>query len=281
MKSFVPFVMLFFAFNLGLNAQLNNYKYIIVPKKFEAFKRENQHLTSTLIKYLFVQKGFNTVYEGDYPEDLTKNACLGLKVDLIDDSSFFKTKAGLVLQDCELKTVFSTLQGTSKVKDYQEAYEEAIREAFSSFEMVDYAYAPKEVEKSKDTLVMNFKNDVKSLDGSPKENVVQQTATVEVQSYESKKPVESTVRKAEKEMTAGTSSSYDANLLYALKTENGYNLTDSNASIKYRLLSTSVENIFLLDQEGKNGVVFKKGDNWYLESAENGQKVLKELNIKF
>ncbi len=282
MKSFVPFLVLFFAFTLGLNAQLNNYKYIIVPKKFDAFKKENQHLTSTLIKHLLVQKGFNVVYEGDEPEDLRKDGCLGLKVNLLDESSLFRTKSSLVLNDCELKPVFTTIQGTSKSKDYKEAYSESIREAFSSFDIVEYNYTPKEKEKAKDTLVLNFKNDVKSLDSEREPAIVQQTATIKEQSYQSKEPRESEIVKGTGEsLDSPTTSSVDQSLLYALKTETGYNLTDSNANIKYRLLSTSVDNIFLLDQEGQNGVVFKKEDKWYLESAEKGKKVLKELNIKF
>ncbi len=51
-------------------SQLNEYKYIIVPKKFDGFKNENQYQTSTAIKYYFVQQGFNAVYEDALPQDL-------------------------------------------------------------------------------------------------------------------------------------------------------------------------------------------------------------------
>lgn len=52
MKSKVLYILLL-AMGLGgaVNAQLNNYKYIIVPKKFDAFKSVNEYQTSTLVKY--------------------------------------------------------------------------------------------------------------------------------------------------------------------------------------------------------------------------------------
>lgn len=281
MKSILFFLISFFVLTSALNAQLNDYKYIIVPKKFNAFKNENEHQTSTLIKYLFVQNGFDVVYEGDYPEDLKNDLCLGVKVDLEDKSSLFRTRTSLVLKDCELKLVFRTQEGTSKLKEFKASYEEAIRKAFKSVDNIDYNYTPKK-DKTKDTLVLNFKNDVKSLDEIPKEKVVTQTTTPDDQSFESKEPVASAVKKnVETELKDSASTTFDEDLLYALKTENGYNLADSDANIAYRLLSTSVDDIFLLDQDGQNGVVFKKDGKWYLESVDKGQKVLKELNIKF
>ena len=59
MKSKVLYILLF-AIVIGnaANAQLNSYKYIIVPKKFEAFKSVNEYQTSTLVKYFFEENGF-------------------------------------------------------------------------------------------------------------------------------------------------------------------------------------------------------------------------------
>ena len=48
----------FFLMNLSLQAQLDSYKYIVVPKKFDGFKYENQFRTSTQIKFLFSQNGY-------------------------------------------------------------------------------------------------------------------------------------------------------------------------------------------------------------------------------
>ena len=43
--------------NLTVQAQLDSYKYVIVPKKFDGFKYENRFRTSTLLKFLFLKMG--------------------------------------------------------------------------------------------------------------------------------------------------------------------------------------------------------------------------------
>ncbi len=275
MRQHVIFLLLFSTFSLGLNAQLNDYKYIIVPKKFDAFNNENEHQTSTLIKYLFTQKGFNAVYEGDYPNDLKNDLCLGLKVDLNDKSSLFKTKTSLVLKDCEFKEVFRTHEGTSKLKDFKETYNEAIREAFTSFDIINYVYKEKPMEKKEGPITVSFKNDVKKLEEDKVKSVTEEKATlkkdVSIESMDSDIQQKSPVGDTE----------VPSDLLYALRTSTGYNLVDSNAQIKYKLLDTSVDNIFLLNQEGANGVVFFKDGKWYLELSSEGKKEPEELNIKF
>ena len=95
---------------------LNAYKYVIVPKKFDAFKKENQYKTSTLIKFLFTKNGFNAVYDDALPEELENNRCLGVLVSVIDESSMFTTKTALELKDCSSKKVYDFWIGSSKEK---------------------------------------------------------------------------------------------------------------------------------------------------------------------
>ena len=93
MKSKVTYILwLALMFGGAVNAQLNDYKYIIVPKSFSALKSENQYQTSTVMKYLLTQKGFTVVYNDALPEDLANNRCLGLTADLLDESGLFSTK---------------------------------------------------------------------------------------------------------------------------------------------------------------------------------------------
>ncbi|WP_343485501.1 hypothetical protein [Allomuricauda sp. d1] len=281
MKSICFFLLVFLVSSMGVQAQFNEYKYIIVPKRFDAFKKENQYQTSTLIKHLFVKKGFNAVYEGDYPEDLKKDPCLALKVRLKDDSSLFRTKTTLFLQNCELQTVFTTIEGGSKLKEYKKSYDEAIRRAFSSFDIVNYSYEPKEEEEetSEETVTLNFKNDVKSLDETPKNVAVEQKATPEDQSFKSMEPVESNIKKASSETT--TKAKID--LLYAQPIENGYQLVDSTPKIKYRILNTSADGVYLVEgDELSNGLMFKKEGKWLLEGTKtDGTQIKKEIRIKF
>ncbi|SHH05066.1 hypothetical protein SAMN04488116_3349 [Flagellimonas flava] len=269
-------------FGVVANAQLNNYKYIIVPKKFKDYNVENKHQTSTNLKFLLVKNGFNVVYNDRLPEDLADNRCLGLLADLQDDSSMFTTKLTVVLRDCKGVEIFRSREGRSKTKEYKVSYREALMEAGTSFEGLNYEYTPKQERAEKETaaekpIVVSFKNDVKSVEDTVKQSVVKQVATPEEQSFESKEPKTSSFKKA----VTAEKAPEAIELLYAQPTETGYQLVDSSPKVILKLIKTSVDNIFLVDDEVKNGMVYKKGEKWYLEYAEGSGKKLEELHIKF
>lgn len=266
----------------SVNAQLNNYKYVIVPKKFNEFKKENQYQTSTLVKYLFEQKGFNALYGDELPDELNSNRCLGLWVDLIDGSSMFTTKTKLVLKDCAEKEVFATKDGKSKNKEFKAAYSDAIRDAFDSFNTVNYVYDGKGNSQKSVPITVNFKNDVKKLEekkavvaSENKESaaVIEQEASTTRQTYKSVKPVQSDIKKAT--TIAGT--------LYAqeLPEGNGYQLVDSTPKILMKVYKTSMPDYYLGKRNGTDGVLLKKDGKWVFEYYEGGVLKADELDIKF
>ena len=284
----ILFVILFVLTVFGGYSQgnLNEYKYIIIPKKFDAFKKENKHKTSTLVKYLFTQNGFKAVYDDALPEDLNSDRCLGLIVSVKDESSIFITKASLVLKDCSSQEVLSTLTGKSKVKEYEGAYREAITEAFETIRAMDYKYVPKE--QNSQPVTVSFKNDVKNMEKKikPKNKVdvvvVQQVATPEEQVYKSNEPVASKIEKAEqptKEMMAEDRN--DSNILYAQELPNGFQLVDNTPKIRFRLLRTSIPDVYVVKHAKDNGVVYKKDGKWYIEYYFGDTLKTEELNIKF
>ena len=279
MKSKVLYILLF-AIVIGnaANAQLNSYKYIIVPKKFEAFKSVNEYQTSTLVKYFFEENGFNALYDDELPMELAGNRCLGLMANLEDGSNMFTTKVTIVLKDCNNVEVFRSVEGVSKIKEYNKAYRDAIQKAFVSFAGMDYSYEPQEkAQKEPTTVTLNFKDDVKSVQEEPKEHILEQKATTEEQVYKSVEPKPSSiVRAAEKQ-----SSELPDEVLYAQPTDSGYQLVDSAPKVVLKLQETSMDNVFMTDFNGNNAVVFQKDGKWLLEYSENGEKMQKELNIKF
>ncbi len=285
MKNIICLFALTFTINFFGNAQLNDYKYIVVPKQFDVFKEMNQYQTSTLLKYLFTNNGYTAIYDDNMPEDLINNGCLALKANLEDKSSLFTTKVIIVLKDCNGRVVYTSQEGRSKTKEYKSAYTEAIRQAFKSFELLNYQYEPKENEIEK-PITVSFKNDVTSLDTEPIKSVSKTNqnkiaeATKEIQKN---KPVvsEEQVKGVAIEKVVSSSVNTTSEILYAQPLESGFQLVDSTPKIQYRLTATSVENVFLASHEDKNGVVLKKNDKWFFEYSDNGEKVLKELNIKF
>lgn len=273
-------------------AQLNEYKYIIIPKKFDAFKEPNKYQTSTLVKHLFSEKGFNAVYDDEMPPDLVTNRCLGLTVDMDDTSSMFTTKIALRLQDCNNKEVFATREGRSKEKDYRLAFNEAIRDAFHTFDTVNYTYSGPVA-----PVTANYRNDVKRIDNpvraeakdvsAPPERarnevdsrVVVQEATPERQTYKSAEPEASNLVKAVP--LTDVARTQGAETLYAQKLPSGYQLVDSTPKILYRLGATTTPGLFIAEGGEKRGVVFNRDGEWVFEYYEGDKLHSETLQIKF
>ncbi|RRQ49323.1 hypothetical protein DZC72_01475 [Maribacter algicola] len=281
---------------ISAQANLNDYKYIVVPKRFDAFREANQYQTSTLVKYLLSERGFNTVYEDTLPKDLASDRCLGLWVYLLDDSSMFTTKTTLVLKDCNGADIFETQQGKSKIKEYRSAYNEAIREAMQSFKGVEYQYTGDQAPK--ETVTLNFKNDVRTLKNkeisermepkgintdkvqqkAPKNQnpMVMQEATMENQSYKNFEPVASNIGSKNESQI-----SVNGEIWYAQEIANGYQLVDNTPKVRMKLFKSSNENMFMAQSEDKSGMVYQKEGQWIFEYYE-GEKLIQEpLNIKF
>lgn len=298
MKTVIAFLILFISASGYAQSNLNHYKYIIVPKKFEAFKNVNEYQTSTLIKYLFTGHGFTTVYDDALPNDLKLNRCLGLMTSVQDDSNLFTTKLTIVLKDCNGLELFRTVEGTSKEKQYKKAYNQALTKAMQSFNNVNYVYAEKK--KVEEPITVSFKNDIKKLDelktveGSVMESkeegkkptvsaTVTQIATQTTQYYKDVSPVDSTIKIGKQEKPSSQKlnniNSVQNDIWYAQTAVNGFQLVDSTPTI--RMLKSSMQNVFIAQTDTKNGIVYLKDGVWVFEFYENDKLVKQQLNIKF
>jgi hypothetical protein len=300
LKTVIAFLFLFIGYSGFSQTDLNEYKYIIVPKKFESFKNLNEYQTSTLIKYLFAGKGFNPVYDDALPNELNSNRCLGLLANLQDDSNLFTTKTIIVLKDCNGNEVFKTTQGLSKEKEYIAAYNEAIKESMRSFNGFNYAYNQKM--EPQEPITVSFKNDVKKLDEQQSDKTasvelkekkvnkvanpaVTQEATETIQYYKDITPVDSQVEKVKLEKPAfkklEIKKPNPTEIWYAQATENGYQLVDSTPKIRMKLLKSSADNVFMAQADTTNGMVYQMDGNWIFEYYEEDELVQEQLNIKF
>lgn len=300
MKTIIALLFVCIGYSAYAQTNLNDYKYIIVPKKFDSFKETNEFQTSTLIKYLFTGKGFNVVYDDALPNDLNSNRCLGLMTNLQDAGNLFTTKTSIVLKDCNNNIVFTSMEGTSKEKQFKAAYTEAIREAMRSFNDTDYAYNGKS--EKNEAVTVSFRNDVKKLDEdkademSSKESVkveengvdskiVSEEATESTQYYKDNSPVDSNIKKVEKETTTFKKVELKKlnvdDIWYAQATNIGFQLVDSTPKVRMYLLKSSSDTIFMGKTDTKNGIVYQKEGNWIFEYYENEKLVQEELNIKF
>ncbi|MFD1614639.1 hypothetical protein [Gelatiniphilus marinus] len=264
-------------------SNLNDYKYVIVPKKFDFLKQENQYLLNSLTKFLFEKYGFSTLVEGgSYPDDFKQNRCLGLKSNVLKGSGMFKTKLTVELKDCNDQVVYTSQLGESRIKEYSKSYNEALRNAFKSFENVNYSYQPsnknaitvaKTDTKTKNEVVQEIqklKEEIQSLKNK-KEEVIDVVET----KTEVKAPVKISENKTEqKTVIEGVS-----NILYAQETPNGFQLVDSSPKVVYRINRTNLKDVFVV--EGIDAIIYKKDNTWFLDHNYGATLTQEELNIKF
>lgn len=289
-KIFTILTVLFVISSTFAQSNLNDYKYVIVPKKYEFLKEANQYRLNELTKFLFNKYGFETLMEGNtYPEDLIRNRCLALKSDVTKDSGLFKTKLNVELKDCNDLIVYTSQVGESREKNYEKAYNEALRDAFKSFESINYHYVPKptnEVVETKEETrnnvevaqqIQQLKDEIENLKQEKKPEVVEAVVPKieeKAEAVVAETPVESGNAMEEvgvKEVLPG--------VLYAQAINNGFQLVDSSPKVVYKIKKTSLENVFLV--EGLDGTLLNKNGQWILEYYDNGSLKQKVLNIKF
>ena len=265
---------------------LNEYKYVTVPNKFDFLKSDDQYQLNSLTKFLFKKEGFKTLFGGDVrPEELIKSSCLGLTTKVKNISGLLNTKLVIELLNCRNETVFTSTEGRSKEKDYKKGYHEALRNAFKSITQLNYSYEPvkmldvpeTQVEKEKETIP----EEVKEAVAVKETNEVAKTIAIKEEDKVINNIEEHEVKDIKKEVVVKELSELEAstNLLYAQANLNGFQLVDSTPKVVYILLNTSRADVYIL--KNKNGILFKKDDQWIVEYYEMNELVKRVLEIKF
>ena len=261
---------------------LNDYKYVIVPKKFDFLKEQDEYQLNSLANFLFNKYGFETIFEGDnYPQDFLNDRCLALKSDVLKDSGVFKTKLTVVLKDCFDKVVYTSKLGESREKEFKTAYNLALRDAFESFRAMNYQYKPNQ---NINTLAIG--------ENINKSEVANQIQLLKQEIQELKKENEfeavvvESVLKTKTKQEAILVNSPDTfviegatNILYAQEIENGFQLVDSTPKVVYRIKKTNLKDLYLVDKS--NAIVYKKNEVWLLEYYSGNDLNQEILNIKF
>ena len=228
---------------------INNYKYIIVPSKFDFVKEKDKYQTSSLTKFLFNKYGFTVFLDDEeLPAEIADNRCLALTGTVKDESGMFTTKSVIELTDCYNKVVFTSKEGRSKEKEYKKAYQEAIRDAFKSIEALKYTYVPLEegvVTKIKEVPAVAV---VPTVVESKVAEVVEKPANAKEQ-------------------------------LFAQPIPNGFQLVNMKPEVVFQVLKTNVKDVFVI--KDKNGILYKNGNSWFAEYYTNDGKVTEEYQVKF
>ena len=267
MKNIILVVFLIMSnfFVFGQVKKVNNYKFIVVPDRFDFLKQKDEYKTSSLTKFLLKKNGFTVVLNSEqYPKDLTDNPCSGLKALVLDKSSVFKVKVVIELRDCSNRLLYTSEEGVSRLKEFKKGFQEAIRKAHAS--MNNIAYEPfllETIRKDKkeivivDPVLVKEGKEIKLKSEIPAINNIKKAVLVV--------PINNIV--------------LASSVLYAQPVENGFQLINSKPTVVFVILKTKVKGVFIL--KDKNGVLYKKEGVWIAEFYENGTFTEKKYQVKF
>jgi len=256
---------------------LNDYKYVIVPAKFEFFKEPDKFQLNSLTKFLFEKYGFNAIMVDEpFPSDIRGNNCIELRAYVIEHSAVFKTKLQVELYDCKNELVYKTDIGQTREKEYKKAYKLALRDAMDELEDVNYKYNGKKSQASSEM-------EVKSIEPIEKEVMVKAEKLIEPEIIKKNNaPAEIIIgtqvvkpMKKEKPLTKDKPN----NLMYAQAIDGGYQIVDSTPKVLMTLYNTGKQNTYIVKDQ--NAIVYKEDGFWYMAISKNGKTETKPINIKF
>ena len=290
MKIRLVSILIFGFISLSVFSQknINDYKYVIVTKKFDFLKKENQYRVNELLEFLFNKHGFTAFLEGEtIPDDLVNNPCKAMYADLKDAGGFLITKLQVEIKDCSKNLIVKSEIGSSRIKEYEKVYNAATRKAFKSIEFMNYKYNGKadkddlaaSVNKQEVTTVVKKAEEKTDNSSAELEQLKQQVEALKKQKAEA----EAMTIKEREEKEAALLEAKKANdaiakeVIYNAKiTKNGYQLFNSISNeIDYELIKTAASNVYTV--KGKDAIVFKEGDKWIFSKND----IKRELKIKF
>lgn len=258
MKVYTIFVvLLLFTATAFAQNTINNYRYVLVPERFDFFKMDNQYGLNTLTKLLLDEKGF-TAFVGteEMPPAVVANKCNALKAEVVQKKGLFVTNLTLVLKDCQGNIVFKSKEGKSREKEFQTAYDLALRDAFTSFNDVPYKYDSTTITQAQ-----------------PQQPAVAPLATTT--------PPPPPLAPAPAQAPTAPAVTDATGTLYAQPTPTGYQLIDTTPQKVLTLFKTSVQDHFIGESGSSNGIVFKKDGEWFFEYYKDNKLTSLKLQIKF
>jgi len=277
MKKYFLLVVMFVGLTAVAQKELNAYKYIIIPSKFDFQKEKNEYGINLLLKYKFQQLGFESYLDtDDLPLELRTNTCLYASPVLHTNSNMFKTVVSIELFDCTKQSLYKTQEGSSKSKSFKISYNEAIRNALKSFQDYKLDYSPKQ-----DTVKLELKDDNLDVRLKVEKEITKLKEEVAALKRKNKKIEEVPSKTAhDKEVKLEAVVELSKSHLMAKPNTNGYILIDSlTKEIVYTIYNTKMKDVFVI--KGKSGVVYKTGASWVREYVGKEKAMTEFLEIKF
>lgn len=112
--------------------KVSDYKYVLIPEKFESFKGESYGLEGALTKALKNKKYVILPASIDqWPSEAKDNSCNIINANVLNVKSLFSNKLMLEFKDCNNKVILES-KGSSNIKEFEEGLADALKMALIS-----------------------------------------------------------------------------------------------------------------------------------------------------
>lgn len=284
------FILLLFTACLGFSqANLNDYKYIIVEKQFHFQQEPNENDFNRMVQHQFRKYGFAAIIDGTpLPDDLKSNYCLALKSEITAKGAL-RTKGRITLRDCNGAIVFTSKESITKEKNFVRAYDLAIRGAFESFKAVNYKYAPN------DNIIAEG-GDKKALKQVQEAKKEIETLKAEIEELKGEKEIKQEPDVVDSGQTSDIKSNVPVEVAdevetvtdvvlpvyMARATKDGYELRTTMNRLKCILHLTGKKDVYMFTNPEGSGIVYKtEAGEWIMEMLLNGEKKTETIKINF
>ncbi len=240
MKKLVVLFLLFTSFCLAQN--INNYKAVIVPLKFDFIRTNNQYRLCTISKLNLNKAGFTVFYANEILPKEYSDRCALLYYDIVKENAFLATKFHIELKDCTNNLIYRSESGYTKEKDTELSYANALNAAFASLYTLHYKYEKLSIS----TPTLDSQN--------------------EIVSAVSSSPVPTKV---------------DVDVFYAQVVPNGFQLVDASPRVVFKLYATSRPDFYIAHKGVLQGVLFRKDNQWFFEYYLNETLISEKIAVKF
>lgn len=271
MKNLIIIAFVFLSvFTKGYSQQsLSDYKYLVIPEQFEFVKGKDKYRLNTLTRYLFKQHGFNAVYDSELPNDVKR--CDLLWADATGNSGLVFTKVKYIIRDCNGFIVLESREGKSKDKEYKVAYQEAVRDAFKSIEMI--VLKDRENAAKKPSKPTSVKDVTPVVSDTPKVRPPVSATSSEIKDAPAVKPSSDTMSQLKPRFNKYSFEAYEI-----WEQAQGMDLMFQGQNIG-KLVPTSRDNNYLVESSQFSGVAYLKDGFLFVERVVEG--LSKPVVMKF
>ncbi|WOI22544.1 hypothetical protein [Nonlabens ulvanivorans] len=140
MKGLLVFISIFLT--VICQAQdLNDFKYVIVDNQYDFQKEPNEYRLNEMMVFEIKKRGISAFRNLEVlPQDLNRGTCNALSL-RVNVSTGLRVKMTFEFVDCNGQIVLITKDGIGRTKNFEKAYREAIRDAMTSLDGLNYSYA--------------------------------------------------------------------------------------------------------------------------------------------